>query len=64
MNDSGDVVGIPRHFLLIDQGRNVFNLDVADVAEFETELEAQGIRVLNRIQLDVLEPVAGDHLLL
>lgn len=54
-----DVV-IPSHLVTIGEGFDVFNTVVTDLDEFMHRLGAEGVKVLEVIQLDVLEQVPAD----
>ena len=57
INESGDVVTIPKHFLVLDTGRNVFNTQVEDVGAFTELLKQHGVLVTTTHKLDDFDPV-------
>ncbi len=62
-NQSGDVVMIPEHYLVLDTGRNVFNTQVENVELFVKALRQEGVRVVQMNCLDEFEAVDPPKLL-
>ena len=63
-NESGDVVTLPSHYLVLDMGRTAFNARVDDLARFTDTLDTKGVRVLQAFCLDVLGAPQADMLTL
>lgn len=62
MNCSGDVVAFPEHFLLLDTGRNTFNIQVNDLDAFVQKLRDQDVFLVTQVQLDAPEELAPPEL--
>ena len=56
-NESGDVVTIPKHLLVLDRGRNVFSAVVNDLEAFTETLKTAGVRVHQSTRLDEYDAV-------
>lgn len=54
---SSSPVVLPTHFLVIDEGEDVFNLSVADLDGFCQELIREGVKILEVNKLDDFEAV-------
>lgn len=58
-NDSGEVVSLPEHFLILDTGQNAFNIQLNETEPFLCKLGEADVRVekMNRLdEHEQLEP--------
>jgi hypothetical protein len=56
-NQSGDVVMIPEHYLVLDTGQNVFNTQIENPDLFVKALREEGVRIVQMNCLDEFESV-------
>lgn len=62
VNCSGDVVAFPEHFLLLDTGRNTFNIQVNDAEAFVQTLRERDVHLVIQVQLDAPESLEPPEL--
>ena len=57
---SPDVLDFPEHLLILDRGRNVFNLSVLDLEAFQAELQAKKVRIEKVNDLEERDPLTEE----